>query len=137
MGNQHLSLSLFLIKYGPIKWPDWLLLLWLLLLLFSPLPKLNTYIHTYIHTTHIYNSYIQLIHTTDSPTIEKKKTIHASNLSYLATYASSSFGKIKKKSQEAYLPASIQAGHGKKYHALTSLFLIKIFIIQDPSHVIT
>lgn len=41
-----LSLSL-LIKYSPIKLPDWLLLL---LLLFSLPLKL----HTYIHTTHTY-----------------------------------------------------------------------------------
>lgn len=60
-------------------------------------------IHTYIHT---YNSSRRLT------LLLWRKKIHASNPSYLARYASSSFGKIKKKkkSQEAYLDTGLYTG---------------------------
>lgn len=84
MGNQHLSLSppLYSDQIQPNQTARLVVVVVVVVIIIIILTTPQT---KYIYKVHT------CIHTTLSPTIEKKKTIHASNLSYLARYASSSF----------------------------------------------
>lgn len=122
MGNQHLSLSLSL--SSDQIWPNQIARLFVdivvITIIILTTPQTKYYIHTY-------NSSRQL-----TPLLWRKKY---SRLKSLIPMLAAALEKSKR-GLPRYRPLYRQT-MGKISRPLTSLFLIKIIIIHDPSHVIT